>query len=82
MFDSRTAQVVSLAKRSVGLDQEFRREKQRKAARPRRRAGQSGENEVDDILGEIVLAIGDENLLAEQPIGSILVAFRPGFARR
>ena len=78
VLDAGAAQVVALAKRSIGFDQEFRREEQRKAARPRRRAGQPGENEMDDILGEIVLAIGDEDLLAEQPIGSILGAFRPG----
>ena len=66
------------AERSVGVDEEFRRKEQRKAARARRRAGQPGENEMDDILGHVVLAIGDEDLLAEQPIGSILGAFRPG----
>ncbi len=78
VLDSRAAQVVALAERSIGVDEEFRRKKQRKAARPRRRARQSGENEMDDILGEIMLAIGDEDLLAEQPIRSVLGAFRPG----
>ena len=50
VFDSGAAQVVSLAERSIGVDEEFRREEQRKAARPGRRAGQPGENEMDDIL--------------------------------
>ena len=65
MLDSRAAQVVALAERSIGVDEEFRREEQRKATRPCRRAGQPAENKMDDILGHIVLAIGDEDLLAE-----------------
>ena len=31
---------------------------------PSRRARQAGEDEVDDVVGEVVLAIGDEDLLA------------------
>ena len=65
VLDSRAPQVVALAEGSIGIDEEFRRKEQRKATRPCRRPGQPAENEVDDILGHVVLAIGDENLLAE-----------------
>ncbi len=78
VLDSGAAQVVALAERSIGVDEEFRRQEQRKAARSRRRAGKPGENEMHDILGHVVFAIGDENLLAEQAVGSILGPFRPG----
>ncbi len=57
---------------SVRVDQEFRREEQRQAARAGRRAGQAGENEMDDVLGHVVLAVGDEDLLAEQAVGPVL----------
>ena len=33
---------------------------------------------MDDILRHVVFAVGDEDLLAEQAIGSILGALRPG----
>ena len=69
------------AERAVGVDEEFRREEQREAARAGRRAGQPGEDEMDDVLGHVVLAVGDEDLLAEQAIGSVLGALRPGSDR-
>ena len=72
------AQVVARAERAVGVDEEFRREKQREAARAGRRVGQAREHEMDDVLGHVVLAVGDEDLLAEQAIGSVLGALGPG----
>src|ERR1700722_15286908 len=78
VLDSGAAQVVGLAERSIRVDEELRREEQRKAACPRRRAGEPGENEVHDVLGHVVFAIGDENLLAKEAAGPILGAFRPG----
>ncbi len=78
VLDSGAAQVVAGPERAVGVDEEFRRQEQRQAARAGRRAGQAGENEMDDVLRHVVLAIGDEDLLAEQAIGSVLGALRPG----
>ncbi len=60
------------------LIEEFRRQEQREAARPGRRAGQPRKNKVDDILRHVVLAVGDEDFLAEEAVGSILCAFRSG----
>ena len=65
------AHVVAGAERAVRLDQEFRHEEQRDAARAGRRVGQPREHEMDDVVGEIVLAIGDEDLLAEHAIGPV-----------
>src|ERR1700733_8979659 len=78
VFDSRAAEVVAWPKRSVRVDEELRRQKQRQAPRSRRGAGQTGENEMDDILRHVVLAVGDEDLLAEQAIGAVRPAFRAG----
>ena len=43
-----------------------------------RRVGDAGKHEVDDVVGQVVLAVGDEGLLAEEPEGSILGALRLG----
>ena len=48
----------------AAVGQDLGHQEQRDAARPRRRVGQAGEDEVDDIVGEVVLAEGDEDLLA------------------
>ena len=58
-------------------DQEFRHEKERDAARAERRVGEARENQVDDVLREVVLAIGDEDLLAEETIGAVAARHGP-----
>ena len=68
------AQRTSLrrAERPVGIDQEFRHEEQRNAARAGRRIGQARQHEMDDVRRvKIVLAIGDEDLLAEDAVGAV-----------
>ena len=72
------AQVVALAERPVGIDEEFRRQKQRQAARAGRRVGQPRQHEMDDVVRHVVVAVGDEDLLAEQAIAPVAVALRPG----
>ena len=78
VLDPGAAQVVALAERAIVVDEEFGRQKQGQAARSRRRVGQAGEDQVDDVLGHVVVALGDEDLLAEQAIASVVGAFRPG----
>ena len=56
---------------AVVIDQEFRHQEQRNAARAGRRIGQPRQHEMDDVVGEIVLAIGDEDLLAEDAVGAV-----------
>ncbi len=34
-------------------------------------SGEAGEHEMDDVLGEVVVAVGDENLGAEQAVGAV-----------
>ena len=71
VFDGGADQVVALAQRAVVIDQELRHEEQRNALQSRRRIRQAGQHEVDDVLGAVVLAPGDEDLGAADQIGAV-----------
>ncbi len=45
------------------FDQKFRHEEQRNALGAGRRVGQARQHEMHDVVGHVVLAIGDEDLL-------------------
>ena len=70
--------------RSPGLPsrvgQEFRHQEQRDAAAARRRVRGARQHHVDDVVGQVVVAIGDEDLLAADPVmlAPALVARRHG----
>ena len=55
---------VALAERAVGVDHELGHDEQRDALAAGRRVGQARQHQVDDVLGQVVLAGGDEDLLA------------------
>ena len=61
---------------AVGVDQELRHDEQRDALDAFRRVRRAREHEVDDVLGVVVLAVGDEDLLAEELVRA--VALRHG----
>ena len=44
----------------------------------RRRIGKPREHQMHDVLGEVVLAIGDEDLLAEEAVGAVALRARRG----
>ena len=69
--------VVAAAERSVRLDQNFRHEKERDPAGALGRAGDPRQHEMDDVLGHVVLAIGDEDLGAEDLVGSVGLRLGP-----
>ena len=71
LLDAGTDDVVAVAERAVVVDAPLRHQKKRDAARAFGCIGEAGEDEVDDVVGEIMLAEGDEVLLAEQPIGAV-----------
>ena len=50
-------------------------------ARALRRVRQAGEDEMDDIVGQVVLAEGDEDLLAGDLVAAVARAARPGLQR-
>jgi hypothetical protein len=66
-FERDAAQVVTRAKRPVGRNQHFRHGEQRDAPQAGWRVGRSCQDEVDDVLREIVIAVGDEDFLATDP---------------
>ncbi len=61
--------------RAVGVDEEFRDQEQRNAFGARRRIGQSRQHEMHDIIGHVVIAVGDENLGAGDAIAAVGGAF-------
>ena len=57
------AKVVFRAERAVRLHMVFGHEEQRDAPAARRRAGQAGQHQVDNVFRQLVFAEGDEDLL-------------------
>ncbi len=82
VLDRMTAHVVLRAQRAVGIDQIFRNEEQRDAAGAGRRIGKARQHEMHDVVGEIVLAVGDEDFLAGDAIAAVRPAFGLGAQRR
>jgi hypothetical protein len=70
MLDASAANIVAHADGAVLLHEKLRHEKQRKAASAGGRIRQARQNEMDDIVGHVVLAIGDEYFLTEDAVGS------------
>ena len=68
VLDRHAVHVVALARRAVRLHQELRHDEERDALHAFGRVGRAREHEVDDVLGQVVLAVGDEDLLAEDPV--------------
>ena len=78
VFDRAADDAVALADAAVGAGQEFRHEEERNALDPGRRAVDAGQHQMDDVVGEVVLAGGDEDLLAGDGVGAVGLA---GLAR-
>src|SRR5205823_9524896 len=57
-------QIVALARPPLPVGKEFRDEKQRDAAAARRRIGGARQYHMNDVVGQVVVAVSDENLLA------------------
>ena len=64
---------VARARRAIILQQEFRHQEQRYAARPRRCIRQARQHEVHDILGHIVVAPCDIDFLAADRIAAVFL---------
>ena len=73
--------VVTRAERAVRVEQEFRHQEQRQPLGARRSTGDAGEHEMDDVVGEVVLAIGDEDLGAGEPVAAVGGALGAGAQR-
>ena len=70
--------VVAQAGPAIRIGNELRHQEHRNALHPRRRIRQPREDDVDDIVGHVVLAEGNEYLLAEQAVGAVVAPLGPG----
>ena len=73
VLERHAAQIVALPKRAVVVDQKLRHQEQRDAACAGRRVRQPREHHVDDVVGVVVLAEGDEDLGAADAVVVALV---------
>src|ERR1019366_9152443 len=62
VFDRTAGHAVARTQRSVGIDQDLRHHEQRYALDAGRRALDPRQHQMDDVVSEIVLAGGDEDL--------------------
>ncbi len=81
VLDAGAAHVVALAQRAVVVDEEFRHQEQRDATRAGGRVRQAGQDKMHDVVGEVLLAIGDEDLLAEDAVSAVAHRFGAGAQR-
>ena len=70
-LDAAGIDVVARAQRAVGIDEKLRHQEQRDAPGAGGRVRQAGEHEVDDVIGHVVIAIGNEDLRAAEAIGAV-----------
>ena len=75
VLDGGAGQVVAFAQGAVVVDQVLRAQEQRDAFHAGRCIGQARQHEVDDVLGHVVLAPGDEDLVSAD---AVMVAFGHG----
>jgi hypothetical protein len=81
VLDAAGVDVVARTQRAVGIDQEFRNQKQRNAFGARRRVGQSRQHEMHDVVGHVVVAIGDEDFCALDAVAAVGRALGAGAQR-
>ena len=81
VLDAGRIDVVARAQRAVGIDHEFRNQEQRNALGARRRIGQAGQHEMHDVVGHVVVAIGDEDFRALDAIAAVISALGAGAQR-
>ncbi|MCY1420393.1 hypothetical protein D9M71_360100 [compost metagenome] len=71
MLDRTAGQAVAFTQRAVDIDHEFRHQEQRNAFGAWRSIRQSGQHQVNDVFGEVVLTAGDEDLGAADLVAAI-----------
>ena len=81
VLDGMGARVVARPERAVGVGQEFRDDEERDALGAGGRIGQPREHEMHDVVGEVVLAVGDEDLLPGDAVAAVGGALGAGAQR-
>ena len=64
---------VPLADTAAVIEKELRYQEERDALGPRWGVWESGEHQVDDVVGEVVVAPGDEDLGSVQEVRAVVV---------
>ena len=75
VLDGQALDCIALARLAVGVEQELGRDEERDALHTRGGIGQPGQDQVHDVVGHRVIAPGDEDLLAADPV---VVTLRSG----
>jgi hypothetical protein len=75
VLDAGRKDIVARAQRAVFVDEEFRDQEQRDTAGAGGGIGQSRQHEMHDVVGHVVVAIGDVDLGAENAVAAIIGAF-------
>jgi hypothetical protein len=70
VLDAGAGHVVARARRAILVDEILRHQEQRDAARSGG-AGQPRQDEMDDVVGHLVVAVGDEDLGAEDAVAAV-----------
>jgi hypothetical protein len=73
VLDGGALHVVPRPEAAVLVHQHLRHQEERDALHALGRAFHAGEHHVHDVVGEVVLAVGDEDLLPEEPVGAVLL---------
>ena len=82
VLDADAPGVVPGAGRAVGVDQEFRHDEETDSLDALGRAGDAREHQMDDVLGHVVLAVGDEDLGAEDLVAAVAERLGAGANQR
>src|SRR4029077_20899523 len=78
VLDRMRAHVVAFPERAVGVEQELRHQKQRDAFGAGQCVRQPRQYEMNDVVGEVMLAISNEDLLTGEPVAAIAGALGLG----
>ncbi|MCY1215033.1 hypothetical protein D9M72_268680 [compost metagenome] len=71
VLDGTAGNRVALADRTIGVRQELRNDEQGNTLGASRGIGQAGQDDMDDVVGHVVLTGGDEDLGAGNLVGTI-----------
>ena len=71
VLDRAAHDAVAFADAAIGARQELRHEEERDALRARRRPLDACEDEMNDVVGQVVLAGRDENFLTRDGVGAV-----------
>ena len=78
VFERNAVSIVARPQRTIAIDQEFRHQEQRDALDAGRRVRQASKHQMHDVVCQIMIAVADENFLAEDAVTAIRLRLCPG----